>query len=236
MLVYKYKGFSLKKKFQRELKDLEMNRFWASNFKKLNDPFETVIDSNYLEKCILKLGRLFINIDSKKDIDFVNNNTREVLSFDRNNGIFSLSRTKLDELLWVHYANDHKGFCIEYDLDLLLTSDTIKDCFIVSYSAKPKKINFLDIFRKRRMMKKNGGNKSLNWKYEKEIRIVTESYGHNYYRPSAVKSIYFGISMKKDDKESIVKSLKGKNINYYQIYPISGTYKLEYKKIDIIKE
>lgn len=41
-------------------------------------------------------------------------------------GIYSLSKPKenetfpCNELLWAHYANSHKGFCIEYDLDILL--------------------------------------------------------------------------------------------------------------------
>jgi len=35
-------------------------------------------------------------------------------------GIFSLSKKYDDELLWAHYANSHKGFCIEYDLEILL--------------------------------------------------------------------------------------------------------------------
>ena len=46
----------------------------------------------------------------------------DLLSYNKKIGIYSLSKTFIDELLWAHYGNSHKGFCIEYDLDILLNS------------------------------------------------------------------------------------------------------------------
>ena len=40
-------------------------------------------------------------------------------------GIYSLSRTPYDELMWSHYGESHEGFCIEYDLERLIGADAV---------------------------------------------------------------------------------------------------------------
>ncbi len=48
MLVYKYRGGA----FERDLKSLKNNEFWASNTKQLNDPCEGLITSSAYQQQI----------------------------------------------------------------------------------------------------------------------------------------------------------------------------------------
>lgn len=41
MRVYKYRGGDDREIFERDLKSIEKNYFWAPDFSKLNDPCET---------------------------------------------------------------------------------------------------------------------------------------------------------------------------------------------------
>ena len=117
MLVYKYRSGT-----NNDLKALENNQYWSSSIEQLNDPCEAITDTKKVKKILNYIGQK-VGIKDKEDLKLINDNTDEVLSLDNKMGIYSLSKTPLDELLWAHYANSHKGFCIEYDLDVLLKND-----------------------------------------------------------------------------------------------------------------
>lgn len=76
-------------------------------------------------------------------------------------GIFSLSKRYDDELLWAHYSNSHKGFCIEYDLDQLLAKQNPKHRFFdIQYSNKIQNLDFSQAFNQvdpDHLVKKNAG-------------------------------------------------------------------------------
>lgn len=129
MLVYKYRGINNElcknnsnKIFERDLKTLERNQFWASDIKDLNDPCEAITDTVKVKNFLNYIGKK-VRMKSQDDFKMVEENTDQVLSLEDKMGIYSLSKTFLDELLWAHYSNSHKGFCIEYDLDILLQND-----------------------------------------------------------------------------------------------------------------
>ena len=236
MLVYKYRGGD-ETIFQRDLKSLKNNLYYASSSLNLNDPCETISDS---EKFITqsKSFSRFLGFKSKEALQIVDESYRDVLSFDQKMGIYSLSQSYLDELLWAHYANSHKGFCIEYDLDLLLESyksDT-KFSFPITYTKKPPVIGLLDVATNRNngIIKKIGGFKSKRWAYEQEFRIITNNCGLHSYNFQAVKSIYFGLRMEEKQRLEIMQRLKGRGIKYYQIEQIPTSYNFTIKKIEDI--
>lgn len=231
MKVYKYRGSDDRKIFERDIYSIEKNYFWAPDFKNLNDPCETTITSDTLisqSKFVLP----FFGTRSKEKFQPVIKAVDNVLKHTEKIGIYSLSKTFDDELLWAHYANSHKGFCIEYDLDILL--DTYKSnniySFPVIYRKEPPSVDIKDVIKSGdsdRIIHKMAGHKSLRWKYEEETRIVTEDYGEQSYDFRAVKSIYFGLRMTKEDKVEIMNRLKGRGIDYYQIERIPKTYKFK---------
>ena len=61
-------------------------------------------------------------------------------------GIYSLSKTAIDELLWAYYANSHQGFCIEYDQEVLLQIKNIQTYCVMEYGDDLPKLNFNSVF------------------------------------------------------------------------------------------
>lgn len=224
MLVYKYRGGN----FERDLKSLEKNYFWSSNFKDLNDPLENAINEDVFKKEITLLQRIF-GKKSKEEIVTVNNSFENILSQNLNVGIYSLSKSFEEKLLWSYYSNSHKGFCIEYDLDKLLTNHLGNErySFPVIYKKNHPKVSLLDIpsiSKSINLLQKAFGTKSMEWEHEKEYRIITDEIGEHNYDYKAVKSIYFGLKMSEKEKNLIIERLRGRGIKYYQMVQLEKNY------------
>ena len=105
--LYKYYAYN-----ENSLSVLINKKIWVAKPESFNDPF----DCNYnfslkLDEEILKQGDSNI-----KDIQINAAATNKVLK-ERfsNTGIFSMSKRNNSILMWSHYANQHKGFCIEFE-------------------------------------------------------------------------------------------------------------------------
>lgn len=234
--VYKYRS-GVKETFDRDLTSIEKNYFWASNFKQLNDPCETLVYTDNFN-IQTKFLSLFFGNTSKEHLDNVNEALKNLITRRKEIGIYSLSRTCKDELLWAHYANSHYGFCIKYDLNILL--DTYKNdkmySLPVTYSDSPPQIDIKDISDKDGLsiIKKMTCHKSKRWGYEEEHRILVDRSGEHAYNHKALKAIYFGLRMEEESKEEIMNRLKGRGIDYFQMEQISNTYRFEEKPINDI--
>lgn len=235
MKVYKYRSGRLvlnnEDLFERDLKSIEKNQFWASKYENLNDPCEGLI----IKEEIKNLDNLIENLYGKKGIsklieDLVNATGNLYDVFKDGLGIYSLSKTYKDELLWAHYANSHYGFCIEYDLELLLNDYYGYNAwhFPVNYTDVPPQYSIGDSsLSKKEQLIKLAGFKSKAWSNEKEYRIVTELSGEYPYNPDALTGIYFGLKMPIKDRETIIEKLKGRGIKYYEITQSPNSYKFE---------
>lgn len=203
------------------------NKIYASKLAQLNDPFEATILNYVKDFTSEKVGSEELNTLFTRIKDEV--------------GIYSLSIDKeeqkavLDELMWAHYANSHKGFCIEYDIDTLMNS--LRLDMLDSVDKYSVKYNDIDIntFARERAGKDPKETllsfKSPRWKYENEVRLVFDNSGIKSYDPKALKSIYFGLKMSPKDKEIIMKGLEGVNVKFYDMIAVSGKYKLQYNQI-----
>lgn len=232
MLTYKYRGGN-DDIFRRDLDGVVNNYFWSSNFETLNDPCENIVISDKFLTQTKSLSFLL----SKKRKDALKNlhdAFENLLSVNKRIGIYSLSKSYLDELLWAHYANSHKGFCLEYDSELLLKSFKTERVypFSVSYENKPPEITVADISIKNDgLIFKMTGFKSKRWEYEQEFRIITDNSGKQSYDYQSLKGIYFGLRMEESQKMEMMKKLCDREINFYQIELLDKTYKFKAVKI-----
>lgn len=236
MKVYKYRGSDDKAIFKRDLNSLLENYFWASDFSILNDPFEAITDTKSIKNRLNWIAKK-IGVNTEADFQLLDDNADEVLSLDSAMGIYSLSKTPVDELLWAHYANSHKGFCIEYDLDVLLSTDrkNILHSFPVKYSKKPPGFSWCEIFRNEpnSMIEKFAFYKSKRWEYEQEHRIVSSIAGKISYNCKALKSIYFGSRIEEIEKNDIIHLLKERSVDFYQIQLEKNSYSLKAVKLEV---
>ncbi len=148
----------------------------------LNDPFECIPQrptKTELKDAIEKVSKKLPNVNVKEDvlnIEKLFNSAYQNVNNDI--GIFSLTKNWNNTLMWAHYTESHKGFCVgfnskdEFFNDYLSTdleqSKTVKE---VVYSNERVKIPMeLDTPR---LGFKPFITKSTDWAYEKEIRIIS---------------------------------------------------------------
>jgi hypothetical protein len=246
MKVYKYRYGS-----KRDLDSLEQDYFYVPHPSSLNDPFENLFDENQIYKILDQIEKIL-----EKSTSNIQQQLKDLCQRIRTKiGIFSLSKTERDELLWSYYADSHRGFCIEYDLEKLTELNKITASFDIDYKEKIPNINLETIIAKgdqamSELLRKTSGGKSISWNHEKEFRICIEPYGNYEYDYRAVKAIYFGLRMPKKEKdllvdneklpdhlskvsqEKLMEALKGRGIKYYQMLLKPNSYDFGYIEVE----
>lgn len=224
MFVYKYRNGSI-----RDIKSLVRNQFYSASSESLNDILEAtiIIDNTQFDllDIFLKNGAPELDISLKSILN-------KFLVSSRSFGIYSLSKKYNDELLWAYYANSHKGFCIEYDLNILKQYQLNREFFCdVEYQQNIPIITLSDLTDENLLAKKLLATKSTTWEHEAEFRILTGYQGIYHYYNRALKAIYFGYRAEKKTIKLIMKLLKGRNVQYYQMHPKKDLYELERREI-----
>ncbi len=96
--------------------------------------------------------------------------------------VFSMSKTLEEPRLWAHYADSHKGICIELGGLEKLKDNVISDK--VEYTTKRPSILYSDIknitektdsSKKNQMYNQMFFQKSIGWKHEQEHRLVIQN-------------------------------------------------------------
>ncbi len=245
MKLYKYRYGS-----KRDLESLKSDYFYAPHPSQLNDPFEGRFDESLFYTRLDELEKNYRQSTSsiKEAADVVFAKIRE------NVGIFSLSKTQIDELLWAYYADSHCGFCIEYDFEKLTALKQITASFDVDYKeySPMGNIDPSNELNAAEILKDTSGTKSLSWEHEKEYRICVEPVGIFNYDFHAVKAIYFGLRMPRFSKDlgegntelpealakvsqqQVMEALQGRGIKYYQIVLKPNSYKLDVQEVEDI--
>ena len=141
-------------------------------------------------------------------------------------------------LMWSHYANQHTGLCIEYDLQKLSIEDPLaKSLYPVIYTKDMFDITeyYLDKVENRNINYLIPGmlTKSTEWEYEKEWRIVVcndAEKGCDFHMPKP-KAIYLGTKFPVDNLKVIYGFCCDNNIDLYRIEMHKSKYQLEKTKI-----
>ena len=128
--------------------------------------------------------------------------------------------SELDEdLMWSHYADSHRGYCIQYDFKSLgLLDDRVQLLFPVIYQDSPSvEIEDLDAVDGSLVMYALT-LKNTKWSYEKEWRsfyMHTEKpHSENMPKP---KAVYLGAKVKEEDKKIMLGICSEKSIPLYQM-------------------
>lgn len=231
-IVYKYRSCS-----DRNIGMIKEHTIWASLFKDLDD---NVFEGQINDKLSERLERLALipNVsiaEVKEKWQDLRKHVKEV-------GIYSLSKSEqgfADNVrMWSEYADSNKGFCLGFDLDMLLDSEEkqfmLEDIKVV-YSNTVPEVSLTDIFNYTGIFTKLLGTKHTRWEYQNEVRIIYEKQGIHTYNPYALKEVYFGAMISYEDKQKILEALTGCELDVFQIQPKSGSYELEAKLVKHIK-
>ena len=125
--------------------------------------------------------------------------------------ISSFTTKKENLLFWSHYADSHKGFCVEYDSTVL----PISYAFRVQYQDEYPKANYPS--PPNALGFKPALIKSRAWEYEEEYRIIFVPEAARQPRNDGtslilngneIKNVYFGANMNDDNKQTLVELIK----------------------------
>lgn len=219
------------------LDNLRNDCIYASNIAQLNDPFEGLIDNSRMTIELSVLKRFGID----KQAEVLKIGLDDFLELRKKTGIYSMSQDWQSELLWAHYADSHKGFCIEYDIEYLTRFYYQRSFFIkVEYVDSPVNISVLKMFKKKlepiEIVRLMNGIKSLPWSYEKEYRIVFDECGAKDIDKRGLKSVTLGANISDDNKLKILDILSKKTVKVYQAKLADNSYIIDRELIHEFKE
>jgi hypothetical protein len=242
--LYKYCAYNLNSLF------ILINRkIWFSDPESFNDPFDCKykfkkeVDRIEFEKYgnehdPERMRRLnsIIGKDEEEKVynEIYNRIAQEVSKRLKEAGVFCLSNNNDNILMWSHYADGHKGFCIEFercndrDNELGNYDRTIPVEYIRHDYEK------VTVFNKKAYDMKFY-TKSVKWKYEREWRLLNDKYNETEPLPGKITAIIFGLRMCDHHKETIKKILSDlPHVNYSQAEEVPNQYRI--KIVDAIQD
>ena len=229
------------RKFDKGSIELLLNReLWFAKPESLNDPFEG--ESSFSE--VLEAVWEHYPFPENERNEYKEKIEQQL----QTTGICSFSKTRKNQLMWSHYADEHKGLCIGFNERLLRPIGSCIYPIDVTYQAD---YPFEDIIKRFKYFEqypgvnnKNSiagdifysvlGTKYSSWKYEKERRLVFQNSQAVKFPERAVNSIAFGLRMAERDKLTLRKLLSGsewKHVKWYQAVKSKTKYALEFEKI-----
>lgn len=163
-------------------------------------------------------------------------------------GIFSLSRSWDNALMWAHYSSDHTGFCIGFNAEHNFFKNPpaiygVDGCADVIYDKNRKLLSTekndkkgVDILL----------TKSEDWKYEQEVRMIKliksadktiSSQPHNialFKVPhDAVHEICMGLRISRETEDLVRNFAKENNVPIFQVKMSKDTFNFERIKIEV---
>jgi len=233
-ILFKYRDYS--NKFNR--KTLFEFEVFLSSTSMFNDPYEGTIPFTY-EPSDLTDTNIFLKLREiaqkthpewtetqiheycyegqkkellKDEAHIERENEKNIEEIDKLFGILSLSRNPLNYLMWSHYANKHKGFCIGFDKFILFELIGGSLGPVVYSETLPKLRLFEDIVE---FQSKQLGTKSKDWDYEEEYRVIKIYAARKTfnYPKEMIKEIYLGYKMEHIEKMEIIDFVKTNKID-----------------------
>lgn len=152
-------------------------------------------------------------------------------------GVLSLAKKWDCPLMWSHYADEHRGLCIQYDM----TDAAFTDLRAVSYKSQ-RAVRVSDLLD----WKVKGSSsareqiantfffaKAPQWRYEHEWRDLGASIGPSS-APARVSAILFGLRCDYSVITAIVRLYANSNyaVKFYSIHPLDGSFRLKRYSVD----
>lgn len=150
-------------------------------------------------------------------------------------GILSLAQNYDCPLMWSHYADQHKGFCIGYDV----SDNLFHDIHALNYEGArfitTQQIYDM-LFDSNESVRKSAKkaidevvllSKAPQWSYEKEHRVILEQGLQD--NPFRLSDVTFGLRFKDSARFSVMKALSGRagDLEFYEMVLSNDSFELE---------
>ncbi|MHB8894137.1 MAG: DUF2971 domain-containing protein [Candidatus Geothermincolia bacterium] len=187
-------------------------KYWLKEFERAH-----TIDGKYnvFEKLYRSLPISFPLIDPAKLVNDVEHALEQI-------GVLSLSARCDHMLMWAHYTNSHRGFCLGFERNPSSVLDDERVCRPVRYVSEFPRLD-LDSVRITRTIAPGfrGGSaetaidlsdanlqnvvfsKSEDWSYEQEWRVITSKGGIEAPFPGPLREVIFGLRCDASQRNAI---------------------------------
>ena len=157
-------------------------------------------------------------------------------------GICCLSEVRDNILMWAHYANAHRGFCLEFSTDLHIVPNVYQSDIgeIAPFPVVPLEVKYPEEYPVcNPLCPDDSANQTLltkakQWEYEKEWRMVCPRMTGSYqFEPQCLTGVIFGCRMLEKHKDMIREWCKNRRpaITYYEAKQSENSYKLNIVEI-----
>ncbi len=245
--IFKYEGTRI-----QSLINLKAQSFYMASPFAFNDPYDCALSFlvsdpsyediiKYKEHLLAKpempdgIKKELIDMSLKSLKETLKNaatqiSIQSVESFAKKKGVTCFSEINDELLMWAHYSDKYKGFCLEFRTDI----EPFHKLRKVNYASQFPLINpaefILEDFDHAIDLL---CTKSKSWSYEKEWRLIHNEVGTVYTYPrECLKAIYFGPKIEPQFREIVCLIIQGQNpeVEFWQGELSQTEFKISFKK------
>lgn len=260
--LYKYRNWD----DEKHRRILTHNEIFFTSSRNFNDPFDTIVPLRFdlatheqmkrllqdhsnqtLDQYFGLLGddvvTTLIQHVAKNDENFIKSFEADLQEKKFNlYGIFTMSLLCDNILLWSHYANAHKGFCVGFDTSVLGTC--FQEYSVAKNLIQIREVEYVDEFPLLNVVEMDYEElvvrhvilKAKDWSYEKEFRAILYKSTNLPYEliPEALTEVIIGARMSEQSRSEIISVLKNRipRVNLLQAKLKKGAFGLDFERID----
>lgn len=248
--LYKYEKINM-----LSIQNLKNAQLYFNAPKNFNDPFDcsTLQNINLTDEKLFEINKLYLSIypeiASSKSIleipdtiknSIINSIQQEFKEYQfkllNERGCTCFSEINNNLLMWSHYSDGHKGFCLEFDtshkpFNKAMKVEYKKDFPYVDPMVYLKQEKNLNVFFEPIL------TKHQDWEYEQEWRIFHKEANKLFgYSVGSLNAVYFGCNVDPVNIEIIALILQGQNedVKFYQAKKSKNNYSLVFENFQYI--
>ncbi len=223
------------------LKNLVNGQLYFNHPVNLNDPFDC-----FLPTVFRSIPSIEVEEEKSKlpeTVDMSNEECEELYiksieqslnvlkkDFINKSGITCFTECNKNLLMWSHYADSHKGVCLEF----IPKGSFFKNFKKVRYLEEIPQINWIRFINSEftiEDVETFWTSKSIEWSYENEWRLFIKLGGRvRSYHSNSLQAIYFGYRTGESDIK-MIKNLK-LGINLYKAELDDNQFKIKFRKLE----
>lgn len=169
-----------------------------------------------------------------KDIDYLRMRHEESIELlNKRFGVLSLTPIYDNILMWAHYANSHKGFCVGFDTELLYNQigGGLKNVeYVPKYPTISPVLSPFETMLMQTFLKADFWNYELEYRHLKSIEDKGRMFKLN---KGVITEVIIGYKMIESHRARLIKTVRkyDSNIKIYQVMPSLNNFEFELKRV-----
>jgi hypothetical protein len=241
--LYKYRSLKTKNDKLHTGRILTHNEIYFAKYTEFNDPFDCrlhvsakvpfEVHKKKFRELNPDLSESKVDAQTRADLhpDSITKREKKIRAdlhrINKKAGIFSMSAIRDNLLMWSHYADSHRGICLEFEV----TNGKLFGCDLseVIYQETYPKLTVCDEINFE-FVKTYMTTKSFDWSHEKEWRIIIDKKtGCQVFPSDELSGVILGARISKSKKNQIEEWISKRNskVQLYQARECTDRFGLD---------